>query len=84
MAVPISHAMAFTLDDEIFLAGGRVGGGRSNEVRRFDPATGTFTVVAMLPSNVSDASVATSGLTAYLFGGLTPNATKQIVTIAAS
>ena len=84
MQTPISHAMGFTIEDEIFLAGGRVAGGRSNEVRRFDPETGAFTVVTTLPSNLSDSSVATSGRTAYLFGGLAPTATNKIVTIAAT
>ena len=70
--------MAFVIEDTVFLAGGRVGGGRSNEIRRFDPRTATFAAAGTLASNLSDASVAVVGSSAYLFGGLAPLATSQI------
>lgn len=78
MPAPISHAMGFTVDDTIFVAGGRVGGGRSNEIRRFDPETFTFSDAGKLTSNLSDAAVAVVGRNAYVLGGLAPLATAQI------
>jgi len=78
MPAPVSHAMGFTIDGNIFLAGGRVGGGRSNEIRRFDPETFTFTEAGKLTSNLSDAAVAVVGRSAYVLGGLAPLDTRQI------
>jgi hypothetical protein len=78
---PVTRASAFVIRDTVFLAGGRVGGGRSNEIRRFDPTTYTFSPAGTLPNNLSDSSVVTIGESAYLLGGLAPMPTAQIVQI---
>ena len=78
MPETVSRAMGFVIDDSIFLAGGRVAAGRSNQIRRFDTETFTFTQAGALTSNLSDAAVAVVGRTAYVLGGLAPLATNQI------
>ncbi len=84
MAAPITNAMAFAIDGVVFLAGGKVNGTRSADVSRFDPTTSTLTPIAKLPTPLSDSTVAVQGRTAYLFGGLAPNVTNQIVTLTAA
>jgi hypothetical protein len=84
MAAPITNAMAFAVDGVVFLAGGKVNGTRSASVSRFDPSASTLTPIANLPTPLSDSSVAVQGRTAYLFGGLAPNVTNQIVTLTAA
>ena len=65
-------------------AGGRTPDGRSNQIYRVDPITGAVTAAGTLPEERSDSTVAVSGTTAYLFGGLTPTPTDSIVAITAA
>ena len=80
----LSRASAFSLGNAIFVAGGRTPDGRSNQIYRVDPITGAVTAAGTLPEERSDSTVAVSGTTAYLFGGLTPTPTDSIVAITAA
>jgi hypothetical protein len=84
MSTPITNAMAFAIDGSVFLAGGKVDATRSSDVSHFDPATSTLTPVAKLPAGLSDSSVSVSGRSAFLFGGLTPRVTSQILTLSST
>ena len=64
-----SHAVAATVDDTVYLYGGRVGGTAVGDISAFDQATATLHTVGELPTAVSDASVATVGEMAYVVGG---------------
>ncbi len=66
---PLSHAAAFVLGGQIYLAGGEAGGSPSAAIWRFDPGSGRVDRVGRLPLPVSGAAAATIGSTTYLIGG---------------
>jgi hypothetical protein len=79
---PLAHAVAVTLNDRIYLAGGRTGtAGYQNVVWAFDPTASAVHQAGRLPSPESDASATTIGSTAYLCGGEDPATRSAIVAL---
>jgi N-acetylneuraminic acid mutarotase len=69
----------------VFVLGGYVDNSRlSDQILRFDPATGTSTVVGTLPAPVSDGAAVVIAGRGYLVGGegadRTPRATVTVLT----
>lgn len=69
LAVGLSHAVAVTLNNNIYVLGGRSGGHAIATISLLNPTTGQLQPVGQLPSARSDMGVAVIGQTAYLIGG---------------
>jgi N-acetylneuraminic acid mutarotase len=69
LPVGLSHASAATLNDTIYVFGGRSGGHAIDTISVLNPTTGQLQVVGHLPTPRSDMGVAVVGQTAYLLGG---------------
>ena len=66
----LSHASAVVLGGQVYLLGGYVDDTRlTDQILRFDPATGTTTVAGTLPAPVSDAATVVVDGRGYLVGG---------------
>ena len=80
MPQPIAHAMAFTLGDRLYVAGGRTSAGAVDTIWSI-AADGTVTPVGKLPGRRSDAGVAVVGPTAWLLGGEVTGPTSALATV---
>lgn len=67
----IAHAMAFTLDGNLYLVGGRHGPTATAAIMRIALTNARATVVGSLPQALSDAAVAVVGGQVWLVGGET-------------
>ena len=69
MPEPLSHAAAFNLGGQVYIAGGEAGGAPSDAIWRFDPGSARVVRAGGLPVAASGAGAATVGSTEYLIGG---------------
>ncbi len=69
LPVGLSHATAVTLNNTIYVLGGRSDGHAINTISELNPGTGQLQAVGTLPAALSDMGVAVVGQTAYLIGG---------------
>ncbi len=69
LPVGLSHASAATLNDTIYVFGGRSGGHAIDTISVLNPTTGQLQVVSHLPTPRSDMGVTVVGQTVYLVGG---------------
>ena len=67
----IGHAMAFTLDGRLYLAGGRRRTTATARIWQIDPKTARLTPAGRLPHAISDSGVVTVGDSVVLVGGET-------------
>ena len=82
MPQPLAHAMAFVLDDRLYVAGGRTSTGPIDTMWAI-AADGTATEVGTLPGRRSDAGVAVVGSTAWLLGGEVTGPTSALASVVA-
>ena len=66
---PLSHAAAATLNNNVYLFGGRSGGNARDTVLELDSSRAAFSQVSSLPIPESDMSAVPVGETVYLLGG---------------
>lgn len=66
---PVAHAVAVTLQGQVYLVGGIRSGTRSARVVRLDVASGAIVDVARMTAPLSDAAAVVIGSTAYVLGG---------------
>jgi N-acetylneuraminic acid mutarotase len=78
---PMGHATALTLDDQIFVLGGRSGTVPSSTILRLDPASGAVVAAGRLPQAVSDAGSVVVGDVGYLVGGEITGPTEPLDTV---
>lgn len=69
LAAGLSHAAAVTLNNTIYVFGGRSGGHAIDTISRLNPTTGQLLTIGHLPAPRSNMGVAMMGQTAYLLGG---------------
>jgi hypothetical protein len=69
LAAALQGASAATLDDNIYLAGGRTTSTVQGTIWAYEPATATMVVAGHLSLPVSDSGLAVVGATAWLVGG---------------
>lgn len=69
LSQPMAHATAVTLDNQVFVLGGRSGSVPSATIWRLDPATSVLSAAGALPQALSDAGSVVVGGSAYLVGG---------------
>jgi influenza virus NS1A-binding protein len=69
LPVGLSHAAAATLNDTIYVFGGRAGGHAIDTISVLNPTTGQLQAVGHLPAPRSDMGVTVVGQTVYLLGG---------------
>jgi hypothetical protein len=77
----MGHATALTLDDQIFVLGGRSGTVPSSTILRLDPASGAVVAAGRLPQAVSDAGSVVVGDVGYLVGGEITGPTEPLDTV---
>lgn len=78
----LGHSAAALIGSKILLMGGRTGPHQvTDKMWWFDPASKRFTRAGVLPYPVADAGLFTSGDTAYLIGGETPDFTNQVTRV---
>jgi hypothetical protein len=77
----LGHASAFTLGDQVFVAGGQAGTTPSATITHIDTAAMTVAQVGTLPDARSDSAVAVDGDTAWLIGGETTSAARPLDTV---
>lgn len=80
----IGHAMAFTLDGQLYLAGGRRGTQATARIWRVNPTNARLTSVGRLPHAISDSAVVTIGMRSVaLIGGETtgPYAPQRTIVV---
>ncbi|GAC1386445.1 MAG: hypothetical protein NVS1B7_4900 [Candidatus Saccharimonadales bacterium] len=65
----LSHAAAFTIDDQLFVVGGTDGTTASSGIFRVDPFNGKVTTAGKLPYAIYDAAAVVIGKNGYLVGG---------------
>lgn len=86
LRVGLSHAAVVTLNNTIYVVGGRSGGHAITTISAFNPATGALTPMGNLPAARSDMGVTVIGHTAYLIGGEATNGqpVNSVVTVSLS
>jgi N-acetylneuraminic acid mutarotase len=67
----IGHAMAFAINDKLYLAGGRRGTKATARMWQVEPATARLTPAGRLPRPISDSAVVPVGKSVALIGGET-------------
>lgn len=78
----LGHSAAAVIGSRILLMGGRTGPHQvTDQMWWFDPASRRFTRAGVLPYPVADAGLLTSGDTAYLIGGETPDFTNRVTRV---
>jgi N-acetylneuraminic acid mutarotase len=78
----LGHSAAAVMGSRILLMGGRTGPHRvTDQMLWFDPESKRFSRAGRLPYPVADAGLLTTGSTAYLMGGETPNFTDRVMRI---
>jgi N-acetylneuraminic acid mutarotase len=80
---PMGHATALTLDDQIFVLGGRSGTVPSSTIFRLDPASAVVIAAGRLPQAVSDAGSVVVGDVGYLVGGEITGPAEPLDTVVA-
>jgi N-acetylneuraminic acid mutarotase len=69
LAAGLSHATAVTLNNTIYVFGGRSGGHAIDTISQLNPTTGQLTTVGHLPAARANMSAVVVGTTVYLLGG---------------
>jgi N-acetylneuraminic acid mutarotase len=82
MPQPLAHAMAFSLGDRLYVAGGRTTTGPVDTIWAVAP-DGAVTNAGRLPSRRSDAGIAVLGSTAWLLGGEISGPTTALASVIA-
>jgi N-acetylneuraminic acid mutarotase len=79
---PLAHEAAFTLDNVVWLAGGRSHDQLQSRIWRWDPGQRRAMAAGRLPYAVADAGVAgDDAKTTYLMGGETPEPTARVIVL---
>lgn len=82
LPVPLAHEAAFTLGDQVWLAGGRSHDQLQSRIWRWDLPRRRAVAAGRLPYPVADAGLAVDDpRTAYLLGGETPDPTSRVVVL---
>lgn len=84
LQVPVRYPAVTVADGDIWVIGGQVGtsesgGGQTDVIQRFDPRTGTTTVVGHMPEPLGHASAVFLGDTVWVVGGVTGTTTSAQV-----
>lgn len=79
LQVPVRYPAVAAGDGSVWIAGGETGvsGGQTDVIQRFDPSTGTTTVVGHLPAPLADASGVFLGGQFFVVGGVTGSTTTD-------
>ena len=69
------------IDGQVYVAGGIVGAGVTNQLARYNPATNTWTPLATMLQAVNHAAAATDGQRLFVFGGRTTTGLTNVDTV---
>jgi Kelch motif len=83
ITTPVRYPAVTAANGAVYIIGGVTSNGTDTAaVQRYDPKTGTTTVIAQLPAPTSDASAVALGTSIYVLGGLINNTvSNQVVRV---